>query len=237
MKMQRSQGFSLIEIAVVIVIIAVLIAGVLKGKEILDQSKLLAQVGQFQKIRQALILFHDKYKTLPGDVTINECSALGWGSPCSSVTTRTSNTTNQYSWLQLYEGTEGVMDTGQFEANTSTKRLLTKYSKNRVLQFVNSTTISYFGKTVNNYMRIQHFPSTGFNGFTSASRVRFIDSKIDDGKANSGFMFAIDAGAPGSCSAWWNVIGGADYGPSLGDDNEHGCQVAIFVDDMLKQGL
>lgn len=61
------RGFSLVEIAIVLVILGLLIGGVLKGQELLESARLnsiLAQVNQYQL---ATATFMDRYGALPGD--------------------------------------------------------------------------------------------------------------------------------------------------------------------------
>lgn len=66
--MKRNQsGFTLIEIAIVLVIIGLLLGGVLKGQELINSAKVKNLAGDFKNIPVYIYGFQDKYKALPGD--------------------------------------------------------------------------------------------------------------------------------------------------------------------------
>ena len=77
MAKRQSLGFSLIEMAIVIIVIGILVAGVSKAKELVLQSRLQAYSEDFVKLRAHLALFKDQYGTWPSDVTTTECTTLG----------------------------------------------------------------------------------------------------------------------------------------------------------------
>ena len=66
MKKQQS-GFTLIEIAIVLVIIGLLLGGVLKGQEMMNNAKLKRTVNDFNGISAAIYSYLDRYGALPGD--------------------------------------------------------------------------------------------------------------------------------------------------------------------------
>ena len=63
----KQSGFTLVEIAIVLVIIGLLLGGVLKGQELIDQSKIKRVVNDFNNITAAVYTYQDRYKALPGD--------------------------------------------------------------------------------------------------------------------------------------------------------------------------
>lgn len=60
-------GFSLVEMAVALVITGILIAGVLKGTELIESARLNRLVAQIQQYRIAATSFWERYGALPGD--------------------------------------------------------------------------------------------------------------------------------------------------------------------------
>lgn len=67
MKNQQS-GFTLVEIAIVLVIIGLLLGGVLKGQELINSAKAKSYAQDFRVIQTALYGFQDRYKGVPGDL-------------------------------------------------------------------------------------------------------------------------------------------------------------------------
>ena len=61
------KGFTLIEIAIVLVIIGLLLGGVMKGQELITQSKIRSIEKEFDGVTAAVLNYRDRYKALPGD--------------------------------------------------------------------------------------------------------------------------------------------------------------------------
>ncbi len=66
MKRQQS-GFTLVEIAIVLVIIGLLLGGILKGQELINSAKVKNLANDFRVIPTYIYAYQDKYKALPGD--------------------------------------------------------------------------------------------------------------------------------------------------------------------------
>ena len=66
MKSQQS-GFTLVEIAIVLVIIGLLLGGILKGQELINSAKVKNLANDFRVIPTYIYAFQDKFKALPGD--------------------------------------------------------------------------------------------------------------------------------------------------------------------------
>lgn len=66
--MKRMQkGFTLVEIAIVLVIIGLLLGGILKGQEMINQAKIKNVVADFSGISAAYYGYQDRYRAIPGD--------------------------------------------------------------------------------------------------------------------------------------------------------------------------
>lgn len=69
--MRRHQsGFTLIEIAIVLVIIGLLLGGILKGQELITSARVRNLVNQIDGTKAAFFGFQDRYRALPGDFTL-----------------------------------------------------------------------------------------------------------------------------------------------------------------------
>jgi prepilin-type N-terminal cleavage/methylation domain-containing protein len=60
-------GFTLVEIAIVLVIVGLLIGGVLKGQEMILNAKLKKLESDHAGISTAILAYQDRYRQLPGD--------------------------------------------------------------------------------------------------------------------------------------------------------------------------
>ena len=64
---KAQRGFALLEIAILVVIIGLLLAGVVKGQEMIRSAKVKRVSSQVDEIRAAFLGFQDRYRALPGD--------------------------------------------------------------------------------------------------------------------------------------------------------------------------
>jgi len=64
---RRQSGFTLIEIAIVLVIIGLLLGGILKGQELITSARVRNIIAQLDGTKAAFFGFQDRYRALPGD--------------------------------------------------------------------------------------------------------------------------------------------------------------------------
>jgi prepilin-type N-terminal cleavage/methylation domain-containing protein len=67
MNIKLNKGFTLVEIAIVLVIVGLLIGGVLKGQEMITNAKLKRIESDNAGIAAAMFTYQDRYLQLPGD--------------------------------------------------------------------------------------------------------------------------------------------------------------------------
>jgi prepilin-type N-terminal cleavage/methylation domain-containing protein len=68
--MRKQSGFTLIEIAIVLVIIGLLLGGVLKGQELITSARVRNLISQQDGIKAAYFGFLDRFRALPGDYSL-----------------------------------------------------------------------------------------------------------------------------------------------------------------------
>ncbi len=85
----RQAGFTLVEIAIVLVIIGLLLVGVLQGQEMIENTKIKSIVSDMKAIQAAYNGYLDRYKTPPGDESNATFVARGW--PAAMVNTGNGN--------------------------------------------------------------------------------------------------------------------------------------------------
>jgi prepilin-type N-terminal cleavage/methylation domain-containing protein len=64
---RHQRGFTLVEIAIVLVIVGLLLGGILKGQEMIVQARIKATVSDFNGVLAAHNAYIDRYRALPGD--------------------------------------------------------------------------------------------------------------------------------------------------------------------------
>jgi prepilin-type N-terminal cleavage/methylation domain-containing protein len=68
--MRKQAGFTLIEIAIVLVIIGLLLGGVLKGQELITSARVRNLISQQDGVKAAYFGFLDRFRSLPGDYSL-----------------------------------------------------------------------------------------------------------------------------------------------------------------------
>lgn len=64
---KRQSGFTLIEIAIVLVIVGLLLGGVLQGQQLIENSRVRGAINDFKGIPAAAYSYMDRYSRMPGD--------------------------------------------------------------------------------------------------------------------------------------------------------------------------
>ncbi len=215
----KEKGFTLVELAIVLVIIGLLIGGILVAQSMINTQKVQAFCRQIAQFDAAVATFRDKFRSVPGDSYIyNPAVGDGDGIIENAVTTgaNVANTWNSggqmaHFWLQLYqngfknEELPGVPYATAYAANFPINAITpnapkAKTGNNVGILAYGSTAITSLGLTYpgNIYMAMNCTASTGAtaglisctNGFSGPDAAS-IDAKIDNGMSNSGNVVAV----------------------------------------------
>lgn len=87
---KSEKGFTLVELAIVMIIIGLLIGGILKGQELITNAQVASTITQAKGLDAAVSTFRDSYRALPGDIAnpgnrLPNCAAA----PCNTGTATT----------------------------------------------------------------------------------------------------------------------------------------------------
>lgn len=72
MKSRKQSGFTLVEIAIVLVVIGLLLGGILKGQQLINSARVRNLADQNSGVQAAYYGFVDRFRNLPGDM---DCTA------------------------------------------------------------------------------------------------------------------------------------------------------------------
>ena len=98
--MRKQHGFTLIEIAIVLVIIGLLLGGVLKGQELITSARVRNLISTQDGVKSAYFGFLDRYRALPGDygnasANIPNCGTCLNGNNNGQITTQAAGGPNE----------------------------------------------------------------------------------------------------------------------------------------------
>ena len=233
----RQQGFTLIEIAIVLVIIGLLLGGVLKGQELITGARVRNLIQQQDGVKAAYFGFLDRFRALPGDysqATVNitgintgagACGATpGNGNGDGQILTATSNE-DTLVWEHLSKA--GFIN-GTYTCATGTPTQATSPT-NPYGQFLSLTYDATYAGTGTVVAR--HNLNTG--GQIPSDLLAEIDRKIDDGNpVGGGFQFSSYNGGAGGIAPTPTGVGGcyaAGPTPYWGDPNITNCGAATLL--------
>ncbi|MEZ0261268.1 MAG: type II secretion system protein [Alphaproteobacteria bacterium] len=89
-RVNAQKGFTLVELAIVMTIIGLLIGGILKGQELMENARVTSTVAQVKSYSAAVTSFKDMYQSYPGDMPGAGTRLVGCpgasGAACDPVT-------------------------------------------------------------------------------------------------------------------------------------------------------
>jgi prepilin-type N-terminal cleavage/methylation domain-containing protein len=180
---QNEAGFTLVEIAIVMVIIGLLIGGVLKGQAMIQNAKVKRVVKQSDEMRAAVMTFYDRYGVYPGDENLANVPPGGGDGA--------GNGNGQIAGAEIYEVYRDLSLAGLIAGTYNGTSDLPKHAfgGNMDLIWVNAPGAS---TPPAHYLRFFNVP---------ADVCQEIDTKYDDGVQDTGAIVGSAAYTPGTTIA------------------------------------
>ena len=207
-KMRKQHaGFTLVEIAIVLVIVGLLLGGVLKGQELITQAKIASISNDINSYISAVYSYQDRYKALPGD----DKGATRW--PLVSAAGGGNNTVS-----------------GTYESSTDSDETRLFWAELRFAGFISGaadTLTTAAAQPINasgGIIGVQQSPAPFGMGTMSicagslpAKIAQAIDAKLDNGNATTGTVRAVLEGSspPTAVSATLPTADYVDAGGNL----------------------
>ncbi len=193
-KTPRTHGFTLVEMSVVIVVIALILGAIVEGQKLLHNQELNSVVSDVNHFKQAIALFKTKYRALPGDFSD---AANRW--PAKTVSGNgdgswgIGETEGLRGWQQLY--LSGILPdynyTGSGWLAIGQNLPQSQINKGTGYQLVGQVTV--FTEGHGNAIQLGQVNNTDFltDGALSALDAMLVDTKMDDGKADQGDTYGV----------------------------------------------
>ncbi len=215
MNKRNQVGFSLVELAIVVLIIGFLLIGVSYGLNLIHQARMRTVISESDNFLTSIQAFSDKYQTLPGDLP----TAFNvWGTSCAATAALCNGNGDGYiknntggvderfrAWqhLQLadmipgnYSGIATTVGQGDIGINVPQSG----YNSSAGWSFDYNG--SYAPPTVSGqFMEIGAFKANNqpTGPLFTPQIAKLIDEKVDDGMPNNGFVMADGVASSNGC--------------------------------------
>lgn len=208
----KESGFTLVELAIVMIIIGLLIGGILKGQELVANAQTTATVAQIKGLDGAIATFRDKYSQYPGDMRapntrLRDCTSA----PCSTsgngngrVDTPSlgaaPTTTTEGSVAMVHLAASDLISGVTVDDNTLSFGAMLPEAKIGggfwMGHTANGSGSGVTGMRPGHYLVMNGTPTavSGNNGGLTATQAAQIDRKIDDGDPDAGSVQAPNYG-------------------------------------------
>ncbi len=241
MKLKKESGFTLVEIAIVLVVIGLLLGGILKGQQLINSARVRNLADQNSGIQAAYYGFIDRFRNLPGDMLApSACTAIGTGidtfAACGTPASAPGG-------IAGTNGGNGRIDTiaeaGSVWAHLSAAGFLNGTFSGQLTGAVTQLTAATYPTAVSigavpanafqgpimlaHSTSYQNLTDRGtvsrlvysFGGQIPVPLLRDLDQKLDDGIAGSGVLRSAAEGGTGTADAFGPIVDFAASGTCI----------------------
>jgi prepilin-type N-terminal cleavage/methylation domain-containing protein len=222
----KQKGFTLVEIAIVLVVIGLLLGGILKGQQLINSARVRNLADQSSGVQAAYYGFVDRFRNVPGDMDpVKACTAIGkdvdsgvsgFSGDCSTATIG-GNGNGQIDtiaeagavWAQM--STAGFLN-GTYTGNTPDATSYKTGVSNGAVPanaFQGPIMLAHManyiqGNATSSIVRL----AFSFGGLIPVPILRDLDQKVDDGVAGSGVLRSSNevSSPPSAGSADFNTV-------------------------------
>lgn len=187
--MTRQNGFTLIELAIALMVIGLLIGGVLKGQELIENAKVTAFMRELKAYDTAVMIFRNTYNGIPGDLRnpgskIPDCTTTNLCVPTDGTQgDRAFSTTEEVAfWIQLSKAGMAGGTLSDIEVTKPTTAAGGYYRLRQIGWPIWTTTAPH---TVPSSTTLSWPISPAYIGL-STRFTNSVDTKMDDGKPLTG---------------------------------------------------
>jgi prepilin-type N-terminal cleavage/methylation domain-containing protein len=190
--MKNQKGFTLVEMAIVLVIIGLLLGGVLKGQELIDNSRIKNAVNDLKGISAAYNGYFDRFRAVPGDdgpLATLELRGAAW-TPITKAATASNGVLDVIGADTFTATDEG---TGFFQHLRAAGFLTGNPASEGVAAMPVNPFGGLLGVNGNITTAVLGFPLNTkliCMGSVPGKAARAIDTSMDDGVANTGLLKA-----------------------------------------------
>jgi len=217
------KGFTLVELAIVMTIIGLLIGGVLKGQQMIENAKITATIAQIKGYTAAFNLFRDKYSAFPGDMpnaltklpgckTVWGCrngngdTSVGtitqpWDSSKYPITTENSQFWKHLADADMISGIDPSATTYGIGMTMPMAKIAGGFAVINTIPVSDAADMSGLMLRIQGCVNCTGTVEAGSNPVLTPAQTAQIDRKIDDGRPFSGIIRSAALGAPpaGGC--------------------------------------
>lgn len=238
-------GFTLIEASIVLVIVALIIAAIMGGQNLIENSERQAVAREIQKLEAAMTSFKQQYDQIAGDM--DNASDYWSGADNGNGNAFVESFEEECQWvknhLKLAEIYEGVLNnSGNYNIKSTIDggfyQLCSSLNTGFENELFGTSNGHLIYDTYLNYIMLAN--KQGGEGVVNSTFAQSVDDKIDDGKASSGNLVAIrgEGSTSGTYATSGCVTGDGDGFTDSGsegtinydtDDNTKNCRLIFLL--------